>query len=60
MFSIILDQSVKTKDNVPVVIDTIVYQIDLKRVSFENEDEKERGKINYESVACSPCGTGGL
>ena len=46
MFSIILDQSVKTKDNVPVVIDTIVYQIDLKRVSFENEDEKERGKIN--------------
>lgn len=109
MFSIILDQSVKTKDNVPVVIDTIVYykitdrskffelsnnpqniidnlaikalhaiignfaaneiqssiemicikmkdtlnqktefygikiyQIDLKRVSFENEDEKER------------------
>ena len=28
MFSIILDQSVKTKDNVPVVIDTIVYQID--------------------------------
>lgn len=70
MFSIILDQSVKTKDNVPVVIDTIVYYkitdrskffelsnnpqniiefygikiypIDLKRVSFENEDEKER------------------
>lgn len=42
MFSNILDQSVKTKDNVPVVIDTIVYQIDLKRVSFENEDEKER------------------
>lgn len=80
MFSIILDQSVKTKDNVPVVIDTIVYAIignfaaneiqssiemicikmkdalnqktefygikiypiDLKRVSFENEDEKER------------------
>ena len=47
MFSIILDQSVKTKDNVPVVIDTIVYgikiyPIDLKRVSFENEDEKER------------------
>lgn len=38
MFSNILDQSVKTKDNVPVVID----QIDLKRVSFENEDEKER------------------
>lgn len=87
MFSIILDQSVKTKDNVPVVIDTIdnlaikvlhaiignfaaneiqssiemicikmkdalnqktefygikIYPIDLKRVSFENEDEKER------------------
>lgn len=27
MFSIILDQSVKTKDNVPIVIDTIVYAI---------------------------------
>ncbi len=42
MFSNILDQSVKSKDNVPIVIDTIVCQIDLKRVSFENEDEKER------------------
>ena len=34
MFSIILDQSVKTKDNVPVVIDTIVYYKITDRSKF--------------------------